>query len=352
MLPQIPFDAAEQPRHPPALRFEEGDPELRIEFEDAAEHQRDQRQLHLGRVAGDMAHEAVFAKARLDRRIVGAGALMEAQRHVEVLQQAVERVPVRRMPVAAVDVIGPHKGADRAVILDAAIKLLASEVNVVDRQHRRHLQLVRAVLHEIVQPIVVGAADRGRELRVHVVARHEGEADRREQHGDVDPLHRHAHDLRHGVVAALDREHHIGVGALRDEAAAHPVVLRDVAVIAQRLAVEEPSRPAAHAGGAAIRPPQRGGDARLEFRVEIFVEQIRRLHDVHVAIDKPVALFHPTSPPGAWRETAAITVPPPAFECKRSMSRHSGARRRREPGIHIPEARVHGFRASPSAIPE
>src|SRR3954451_8559166 len=27
--------------------------------------------------------------------------------------------------------------------------------------------------------------------------------------------------------------------------------------------------------------------------------------------------------------------------------RHSGARRSREPGIHIPEARVHGFRASP-----
>jgi hypothetical protein len=32
----------------------------------------------------------------------------------------------------------------------------------------------------------------------------------------------------------------------------------------------------------------------LEGRIEVFVEQVRRLHDVHVAIDKPVTLFHPT----------------------------------------------------------
>ena len=35
---------------------------------------------------------------------------------------------------------------------------------------------------------------------------------------------------------------------------------------------------------------------RLECRVEIFVEQIHRLHDVHVAIDEAVALFHVTLP--------------------------------------------------------
>ena len=252
VLPHVPFDAAQEARHPPALRFEERDPELRIELEDAAEHQRDQRQLHLGRVARDMAHEAVFAKARLDRRIIRAGALVEAHRHAEFLQQAVERVPVVRMPVAAVEVIRPHEGADRAVFVDAAQQFGAGQVDVVHRQHRRHLQLVRAVLDEIVDPVVIGAADRGRELRIHVVARQERQAGGREQHRDVDPLHRHAHDLRLGVVAALDREHHVRVGALRDERAADAVVLRDVAVIAGRGAVEIPQRPAAHAGGAAV----------------------------------------------------------------------------------------------------
>jgi hypothetical protein len=177
------------------------------------------------------------------------------------------------------------------------MELGAGQIDIMHRQHRGHFQLVRAVLHKIVQPVIVGAADRRRELRIHIVARHERQADRREQDGDVDALHRHAHDLRPGVVAALDREHHGRVGALRHKRAADAVVLRDVAVIAEGLTVEIPGRPAAHAGGAAPHPPQRRGDARLEFRVEIFVEQIRRLHDVHVAIDKPVALFHPTPYP-------------------------------------------------------
>jgi hypothetical protein len=32
--------------------------------------------------------------------------------------------------------------------------------------------------------------------------------------------------------------------------------------------------------------------------------------------------------------------------------RHSGVPHRGDPGIHIPETRIPGFRASPSAIPE
>ena len=178
---------------------------------------------------------------------------MEADRDVEFLQQRIERVPIVRMPVAAVDVIRPHESADRAVFVDAAQQLGAGQVDVVDRQHRRHLELVRAVLDEVVDPVVIGAADRGRELRVHVVARQKRQPGGREQDGDVDAFHRHAHDLQLGVVAALDREHHIRVGAFRDERAADAVVLRNVAVVAGRGAVEIPQRPAAHAGGAAGR---------------------------------------------------------------------------------------------------
>jgi hypothetical protein len=167
---------------------------------------------------------------------------------------------------------------------------------------------------KIVQPVVVGAADRGRELRVHIVARHERQPNSREEHRDVDALHRHANYLCLGVVAALDREHDLGVGALRDERAADAVVLRDIAVVAQGLAVKEPQRPAAHAGRAAVLPAHRRGDARLEFRVEIFVEQVHRLHDVHVAIDEPIAFLHLRPPefPGfrhPMRETCPCRRP-------------------------------------------
>src|SRR5215472_3085999 len=70
VLTQIPLDASQQPGNPPTLRFQESDFETRMEFEDAAEHQRNQRKLHFGRMAGDMPHEPVLAKTRLDRRIV------------------------------------------------------------------------------------------------------------------------------------------------------------------------------------------------------------------------------------------------------------------------------------------
>ena len=196
------------------------------------------------------------------------------------------------MPIAAVDIVGPHEGAYRAIFLDAAVELLAGEVDVVDRQHRCHLELVGAVLAEIVQPVVVSPADRRGELRVHVVTAEEGEPHGREQHRDVDPFHLHAQDLRLGVVAALDREHHVLVGATRDQRPAGPVVLRDVAVVAERGAVEEPQGAAAHAGAAAVDAALRGGHPVLKGGVEIIIEQVDRFHDVHVAIDKPMTLFH------------------------------------------------------------
>ena len=102
--------------------------------------------LHLGRVARNVAHEPVLAKARLDRRIVRSGPLVKAQRDIEDLKHAVKRVPVGRVPVTPVDVVGPHTSANRAKLADATIELLTGEVEIVNRQHCRHLQLVRAVL--------------------------------------------------------------------------------------------------------------------------------------------------------------------------------------------------------------
>src|SRR5205823_5000990 len=101
-----------------------------------------------------------------------------------------------------------------------------------------------------------------------------------------------ANDLRLGVIAALDREHYILVGTAGDERPASAVVLRDVAVITERGAVKKPQGAAAHPGAAAINPALRGGDPVLEGGVEIIIEQVDRLHDVHVAIDKPMTLFH------------------------------------------------------------
>src|SRR5207237_1909374 len=116
------------------------------------------------------------------------------------------------------------------------------------------------------------------------------------------------------------RENVVLVAAGADERAADAVVLLDDAVIAQGLAVEIPGRAAAHAGGATLHPPQGRGDARLEFGVEIFLEQLRRLHDVHVAIDKAVALFHPAPPSSCWRNGAPAAFRAQAVPWRRGQN--------------------------------
>ena len=62
--------------------------------------------------------------------------------------------------------------------------------------------------------------------------------------------------------------------------------------VAERGAVEKPQRPAAHSGASGIGRTGRRSDTLLESRVEILIEEIDRLHNVHVAIDEPVAVFH------------------------------------------------------------
>src|SRR5262249_3778406 len=56
----------------------------------------------------------------------------------------------------------------------------------------------------------------------------------------------------------------------------------------------------------AVTAPHRGGDAVPECGVEVFVEQVRRLHYVHIAIDEPVSLFHPTLPRNLTRRSHRI----------------------------------------------
>src|SRR5262249_2781142 len=148
MLPEVPLDASQQSRNPPALRFEEGYLEPRVELEDAAQHQRNQSELHLSRMARYVAHEAVLAEARLDGRIVGSRALVKAQRDIQLLQHAVERIPVGGVPITAVDVVGAHEGAGGAVVANAAVEFPTGKVDIMDRQHRRHLQLIRTMLTE------------------------------------------------------------------------------------------------------------------------------------------------------------------------------------------------------------
>src|SRR5262245_59751770 len=294
----VPLDPRQETRPPGVLGFQEADPELGMELEHAADDHRDQRLLHLDPVAGDVAVEPVLAVEVVEVRVPGPRALVEPPRHVELLVQAVERVPVVRVPEVAVHQIRPDERADRAELPHAPDELAGGQVHVVHRQHRDELQPLRAVLAELVDPVVVGLTERQRELGIEVVTGDERQPGRRVQHRDVDAFHRHAHHLSLGVVLAVDREiEPAGVGqpragqglrTVRDTRAIALPVLLHLGVPRGGQTVDDDRPPPRPAVGAHLEQ-----DTVLEPRVQVAIEEVHRLHDVHVAIDELQAVFHP-----------------------------------------------------------
>ncbi len=293
----VPFDAREEARRPGVLRLEEAHAELGVELEHAAHDHRNEGLLHLDPVAGHVTVEAVLPVERVHVRIPRARPLVEAPRDVELLVHAVERIPVVRVPVVAVDQVRPHERPDRAEVLDTAEQLGARQVDLVRGQHRHELELVRARLAELVDPVVVGLAEREGELGVHAVAGEKAQSRRRVEHRDVHAFHLHARQLRLRVIVALDREietPRVGqararerLGAVRAAGLVPLAVLLQLGVHGRRQAVDHDGAPLGATVGA-----ERQADAAPEGRIEIRREEVRRLHDVHVAIDEPEPVLH------------------------------------------------------------
>ena len=270
-----------------------------MELEGAADDHRDQRLLHLDPVTGHVAVEAILAVQLDHARVDGAHALVKPPRDAELFVDGVERIPVVRVPVAPVHEVRPDERPDGAEVPHAAHQLAAGQVDVVHGQHRHELQLVGAVLAELVDPVVVGLADRQRELGIHVVAAHERQPAGGIEDRDVHALHRHAHHLGLGVVVALDREvEATGVedppsreqlGALGGPGA-HPLAILLQIHVRGRLTVDDDET-----GGSAVRAAVAAhghADAMLELRVEEAVEEVRGVHDVHVGVDEPESILH------------------------------------------------------------
>jgi len=121
------------------------------------------------------------------------------------------------------------------------------------------------------------------------------------QHRDIDPFHRHAHHLGLGVVLAVDREVESagvgetgprqGLGAVRGAGPIPFAVLLELGVLRRRQTVDDDRTPPRPAVGAHLEV-----HTVLEPRVQIAVEEVYRLHDVHIAVDEPKAVLHRVLP--------------------------------------------------------
>ena len=118
----------------------------------------------------------------------GAGGLVEADRHVQLLQRVPQRVVPGVVPVPAVDDVGADEDGLEAQLLHRSPRLRHGVVDVVDGDHARAEHPVGVDGAEVVHPVVVGASDGSAEARVDVGSGEDAQSPAGEHDGDVDAL--------------------------------------------------------------------------------------------------------------------------------------------------------------------
>src|SRR5262249_38859234 len=110
---------------PAASRLQEADPDLRKALARAAPDDGERDEHHLHRVRDDVAGAPPLEAIDADGRHAARGALVEADREVELLRLLPESVVVRVIDHSVVVRVGPEEAAPHP-------ELLASEAHLVD----------------------------------------------------------------------------------------------------------------------------------------------------------------------------------------------------------------------------
>ena len=251
------------------------------------------------------------------REYSGAHALVEAPRHAEVLVDRVERIPVVRVPVVAVHQVRADERSDGAQLAHAPHELAAGEVHVVHGQHRDELQPIGAVPAELVNPVVVGLAQRERQQRIEVVPGDQPQTRSSDRA-------RRCRRLPSPCPSPAPRGRSRARPRSRDgrcRRCASPTSGCVLCVSPRRTRFRYCWRSMSDVGcpsidretrWPALRPAVGShlhGHAVPELRIEIPVEEIGRLHDVHVGVHEPETIFH-ASPPEDGHDRAGTIAPP------------------------------------------
>ncbi len=221
-----------------------------------------------------------------------AGALVQPDREVELLDFAPEGLVVRVVQHAAVVRIGPQEPGAHAELLPREAHLFDGQRDRLHRQHRDAEETVRVGLAVIGQPAVVRPAHRRGEARLGHRAREEAHA--RIEEGRVDAVEVHVGDAGVGIEAAapaIDVFHL----ALFHCALAGPDRADDAEALraAEDLALYEQAF-------LAVGVDDDPGRAIAEARVDVLVPQVHGLEDVTVGVDDLVGTRHGWPPSGAW----------------------------------------------------
>src|SRR5262245_58642927 len=155
--------APEQERHPAAVALEERHAQPRMALEDAARTEGAGGEHLLDRMRVDVLEHRVGAELLADLAELRAGALVKAERHLELLERGPERLVVRIVPVAAADLVRSEEHRAEAILAHAAPGFGDRVGDVEWRDHAGTEQPLGVFLAELVQPVVVGARHCGGE---------------------------------------------------------------------------------------------------------------------------------------------------------------------------------------------
>ena len=287
VLPVL-IHALQPVRHPAAAGLQVGHLEFGKPLQHAVGAEAQAREHLLHRMAGHVAAElAVAVTARLLQH--RARALVDADRHAQILGRFVDGIVVGTRQGAAAELVGAPEDPHQAEFLTGVTQLLDGPGRVLQGQQHDAPQprvIVAAILRE---PGVVGTADGRAQLGVDVRAPHDVEAHGREQDAEIDPLPVHVADVRRGIETRGD--------GFRKRIAPRLVGGEDEPVIGD-LAVGPPFGVRDGLAVDVAAGLVRSGDLHppAELLRHVPVIKIRRLHNMPIRIDDTKSVLHGSTP--------------------------------------------------------
>ena len=251
-------------------------------------------------MAGHVAAElAVAVTARLLQH--RARALVDADRHAQILGCFVDGIVVGARQGAAAELVGAPEDPHQTELLTGVTQLLDGPGGILQGQQHDAAQarvVVAAILRE---PSVVGTADGRAQLGVDVRAPHDVEAHGREQDAEIDPLPVHVADVRRGIETRGD--------GFRKRIAPRLVGGKDEPVIGD-LAVGPPFGVRDGLAVDVAAGLVRSGDLHppAELLRHVPVINIRRLHNMPIRIDDTKSVLHGSAPSSNRRRAASSTL--------------------------------------------
>ena len=293
LLPRL-VEPPEIPGQPPARALEEGAAEPRVALEHAARGHAAEGHHQLDGISAGHADDAAVRGVQVPAGDVvaerGLAGRVKAHGHAQLLDRAPQLLEGGIVDVAAVDRVRVADHRDGAQLTHGPLRLGDRARDVVEGELSGELEPAGIDRAEIPRPVVVGAREGGRYLRVEVVVHQDLAAARAVDDGDVDALDVHGLQVGLRVVAPRVRERVVRVAGER--------------ALLKALAHHRRARPLRHLGdldvadaddglvGRSLGAPGEAGRELLERLVQVLLPEAVRLHRVQIAVEDPEPVLH------------------------------------------------------------